>query len=130
MRYCSRFYSLGQQVEEKVLYVYHVFWKFSLLAWAAWQLQFSPAACGTLRKHVTKLFPQPAAPDCSRYSRVLRLVLCCDGILYKVFQWRRQQSTILDIGWPIASLSGKAELCSGATSCGSANLCSIDTSDE
>ena len=37
---------------------------FLLLAWAAWQLQFSPAACGTLRKHVTKPFPQPAAPDC------------------------------------------------------------------
>ena len=32
--------------------------------WAAWQLQFSPAACGTLRKHVTKPFPRPAAPDC------------------------------------------------------------------
>ena len=36
--------------------------EFPLLAWAAWQLQFSPAACGTLRKHVTKHFPQPAAP--------------------------------------------------------------------
>ena len=35
-----------------------------MLAWAAWQLQFSPAACGTLRKHVTKPFPQPTAPDC------------------------------------------------------------------
>ena len=32
-----------------------------MLDWAAWQLQFSPAACGTLRKHVTKHFPQPAA---------------------------------------------------------------------
>ena len=37
------------------------------LAWSACQLrlQFSPAACGTLRKHVTKPFPQPAAPDCA-----------------------------------------------------------------
>ena len=35
-----------------------------MLAWAAWQLQFSPDACGTLRKHVAKPFPQPAAPDC------------------------------------------------------------------
>ena len=43
--------------------------KLPLLAWAAWQLQFSPAACGTSRKHVTKPFPQPAAPDC----RTLRL---------------------------------------------------------
>ena len=29
-----------------------------LLAWAAWQLQFSPTACGTPRKDVTKPFPQ------------------------------------------------------------------------
>ena len=36
-----------------------------LLAWAAWQLQLSPAACGTLRTHVTKPFLQPAAPDCT-----------------------------------------------------------------
>ena len=36
-----------------------------MLAWAAWQLQFSPVACGTLRKHVTKPFPQPAAPPCT-----------------------------------------------------------------
>ena len=36
----------------------------SCFTWAAWQLQFSPTACGTLRKHVTKPFPQPAAPDC------------------------------------------------------------------
>ena len=28
-----------------------------------WQLKFSRIACGTLRKHVTKPFPQPAAPD-------------------------------------------------------------------
>ena len=34
------------------------------LARVAWQLQFSPTACGTLRKRVTKPFPQPAAPDC------------------------------------------------------------------
>ena len=30
-----------------------------------WQLQFSLTVCGTLRKHVTKYFPQPAAPDCT-----------------------------------------------------------------
>ena len=34
-----------------------------MLAWAAWQLQFIPAACGTLRKIVTKPFPRPASPD-------------------------------------------------------------------
>ena len=62
-RFYYPFYSLGRQVEEMVLY--HVFWKFPLLAWAAWQLQFSPPACGTLRKHVTKPFPQFAAPLCS-----------------------------------------------------------------
>ena len=39
-------------------------------AWAAWQLQFSPAACGTLGKHVTKRFPQPAAPDCSTVTHL------------------------------------------------------------
>ena len=47
-------YSLGRQVEEK--------------AWAAWQLQLSPTACGTLRKHVTKSLTQPAAPDCSKHK--------------------------------------------------------------
>ena len=31
-----------------------------MLAWAAWQLQFSPMVCETSRKHVTKPFPQPA----------------------------------------------------------------------
>ena len=46
------------------------FCKFLLLAWAAWQLQFSPSACGTLRKHVTKPCPQPAAPDCSLHFTV------------------------------------------------------------
>ena len=40
------------------------FLKFPLLAWAAWQLQFSPAARGTRRKHVTKPFTQPAVQDC------------------------------------------------------------------
>ena len=43
----------------------HVLWKFPLLALSAWPLQFSPTACGTLRKHVTKPFQQPAAPDCT-----------------------------------------------------------------
>ena len=38
-----------------------------MLAWAAWQLQFSPTACGTLRKHVTKPFTQPAAQDCIKF---------------------------------------------------------------
>ena len=37
----------------------------SCFAWAALQLQFSPTACGTLRKRVTKPLPQPAAPDCT-----------------------------------------------------------------
>ena len=33
-----------------------VFLKFPLLAWAAWQLQFCPAACGTLRGMLQNLF--------------------------------------------------------------------------
>ena len=45
-----RTYSLGRQIEEEVLQ--HVNWKFPLLAWAAWQLQFSPTSCGTLRKQI------------------------------------------------------------------------------
>ena len=32
-----------------------------LLAWVAWQLQCNIAKCGTLRKHFTKPFKQPAA---------------------------------------------------------------------
>ena len=36
------------------------------LAWAAWQLQYSLMAGGTLRKHFTKPFSQPAAPDLYR----------------------------------------------------------------
>ena len=55
---CIRLYSLGRQVVKKVLLTF--FWKFIFLVWAAWQLQYSPTACGTLRKH----FSQPAAPDC------------------------------------------------------------------
>ena len=41
------------------------FQKVPLLARAARELLFSPTACGTLRKHVTKPFPHPAAPDCT-----------------------------------------------------------------
>ena len=40
------------------------FLKVPLLAWAAWQLQYSSVACGTLRKHFTKPYSQPDAPDC------------------------------------------------------------------
>ena len=39
-------YSLGRQLVEKVLL--YGFCKFSLLAWAAWQLQYSPTAWITL----------------------------------------------------------------------------------
>ena len=42
----------------------NVFWKFPLLAWVAWQLQYSPTACGTLGKHFTQPSEQVAAPDC------------------------------------------------------------------
>ena len=42
-----------------------------LLAWATWQLQFSPTVCGTLKTHVTKQFPQPAAPDCIVYRYII-----------------------------------------------------------
>ena len=42
----------------------------SCFAWAAWQLQFRPTACGTLRKRVTKPFPQPAALDCIVWGRL------------------------------------------------------------
>ena len=47
-------YSLGRQVVKQVLLP--VFRKIPLLTWAARQLQYSPTACGTLRKHLTKLF--------------------------------------------------------------------------
>ena len=51
-----------------------------MLAWAAWQLQFSTTACGTLRKHVTKPSPQPAAPDCT-VVRNATTVLCTKTFL-------------------------------------------------
>ena len=57
----------------------HSFWKFPLLAWAAWQLQSRPAACGTLRNHVTKPFPKSTAPDRRAISMYLFLVLGLDG---------------------------------------------------
>ena len=59
-------YNLGRQLEEKVLL--YVFCKFPLLAWAAWQLQYSPTACGTLGKHFTKPFLQVAAPECRNHA--------------------------------------------------------------
>ena len=73
----SSMYSLGQQVEEKVLQ--HVFWKFPLLVWVAWQVQFSPSACGTLRKHVIiKPFPQPASSkNCPKIAKIPKCVLNC-----------------------------------------------------
>ena len=39
--------------------------KFPLLAWAAWHPQYSPTACWSLKKHITKSFLQVAAPECS-----------------------------------------------------------------
>ena len=59
----SQVYNLGRQLVENILS--SIFWKFPLLARAAWQLQFSPTACRTLKIHVTQPFPQPAASDCS-----------------------------------------------------------------
>ena len=56
-------YSLGRQLVENILL--YVFCKFPLLAWAVWQLQYNPIACGTLRKHFTKPFLQVAAPECT-----------------------------------------------------------------
>ena len=54
-----------------------------MLAWAAWQLQFSPTACGTLRKHVTKPLTQPAAPDCrGRSSLFLFLGQASDHFIH------------------------------------------------
>ena len=44
-----------------------------MLAWAAWQLHYSPTACGTLRKQFTKLLEQVVAPP-STY-----LGLCEEG---------------------------------------------------
>ena len=46
---------------KKVLVI--CFLKVPLLARAAWQLQYSPKACGTLRKHFTKTFSQPDTPS-------------------------------------------------------------------
>ena len=61
-RLCRRLkeYSLGRQLVEKVLF--YVFWTFPLLAWAAWQLQYSLTAWGTLRKHVMKHFGTSGRP--------------------------------------------------------------------
>ena len=47
-------YSLRRQLVEKVLL--YAFCKFPLLAWAAWQLQYSPTACGTLGEHFKEPF--------------------------------------------------------------------------
>ena len=58
----------------------------SLLAWAAWQLQFTPSACGTLRRHVTKHFPQPPAPDCIKYEGKYTYYTDNTRVLYRVAQ--------------------------------------------
>ena len=47
-------YILGRQLVETVLL--YVLCKFALLAWAAWQPQYSHPACGTVRKHFAKPF--------------------------------------------------------------------------
>ena len=39
-----------------------------MLDWAAWQLQYSPTAWGTIRKHFTKPLEQVAAPPSTRWS--------------------------------------------------------------
>ena len=56
-------FSLGRQDEERILQ--HVFWEFERqLGWTA-AAMLPKQARGTSRKHVTKHFTQPAAPDCS-----------------------------------------------------------------
>ena len=65
----EKMYSPGRQLVDKVLL--YVLCKFPLLAWAAWQLQYSPTACGTLRKHFTKPFLRVAAPECNRSSNMI-----------------------------------------------------------
>ena len=40
-----------------------------MLAWPAWQQQYSLTAYGTLRKQFTKPFSKPAAPDCTGMAK-------------------------------------------------------------
>ena len=51
-----------------------------LLAWAAWQLQDSPTACGTLRYLFTKPLEQVAAPPGTYYIVQLSIIIECSTI--------------------------------------------------
>ena len=66
-------YSLGQQILEKVLR--HVFWSFHRQLGLTAAAMLPKQARGTSRKHVTKHFTQPAAPDCRNLLRTLMRVL-------------------------------------------------------
>ena len=59
---------------------------FPFLAWAALQLQYSPMPCGGLRKHFTKPFSQPDAPDCmnTTCSICVNDSLSVFGIMFEV----------------------------------------------
>ena len=66
--------SLGRQLVPKV------FWKFLLLSWAAWQLQYIPTACGpiNLQNLFHNLAPQTACShlhDCQPRGAVYRIPL-------------------------------------------------------
>ena len=58
--FVRHFYSLGRQLVPKVML--YVFVTFPFLAWAAWQLQYSPTACENHRQFFTKPSEQVAAP--------------------------------------------------------------------
>ena len=61
VRFRPLIYSLGRQLVETVLL--YVLCKFALLAWAAWQPQYSHPACGTVRKHFAKPFSTSSSPQ-------------------------------------------------------------------
>ena len=52
------------------------FWKFSLLPWVAWQLQYSQTAFKTLSKHYTKPSAQVAALVCITATASVNMPFC------------------------------------------------------
>ena len=55
-----------------------------MLAWAAWQLQYSPTACGTLSKQLTKPSERVAAPPSSiqEVYTVAELIILCQQTVF------------------------------------------------
>ena len=80
--------------------------KFPLLAWAAWQLQFSPMACGTLRKHFTEPFTQPSCRPGLYISRnwtylevLFAICLLHLGVQFEVFCRDLRRRPYDEVSW-------------------------------